>query len=244
MLATETVALIYTADQRRLLDQWIDKKSQRIIYCHDIDDCMERLSSMSVGIVFVGWNGLAPSDSAKALSLIKSSADAESFIVVISNDESENSIVGALELGADRFICQHTSATIVNAYFDAINRRVVPPSQVKTFHPYRLDLRNNAVLFGDKRVVLGDIEFRLAEFLFEHEGNALSREYLFEHVWQKSAPHNQNLRRVDTQISLLRKKLILDGTYGWRLEILRGQGYRLSKLLEDVERDPTGAQSE
>jgi DNA-binding response OmpR family regulator len=73
-------------------------------------------------------------------------------------------------------------------------------------------------------------EFELSLFFFKHRGRVLSRGYILETVWGKSA--DLNTRTVDTHISRLRRKLSLAPANGWRLSSIYQHGYRLEQCDE------------
>jgi two-component system copper resistance phosphate regulon response regulator CusR len=65
-------------------------------------------------------------------------------------------------------------------------------------------------------------EFALADMLFRHPGQELSREQLLSHVWGYDFDPGSNI--VDVYVGYLRKKL---GKH--RIVSVRGMGYRLDK---------------
>ena len=83
-----------------------------------------------------------------------------------------------------------------------------------------LDLRRRAVSVGGRSVELSSREFALAETLFRHPGQVLSREQLLSMVWGYDFEPESNV--VDVYIGYLRRKLGAD-----RIETVRGMGYRL-----------------
>jgi DNA-binding response OmpR family regulator len=83
-----------------------------------------------------------------------------------------------------------------------------------------LDLRRRTVSVGGASVELSSREFALAETLFRHPGQVLSREQLLSMVWGYDFEPESNI--VDVYIGYLRRKLGSD-----RIETVRGMGYRL-----------------
>jgi DNA-binding response OmpR family regulator len=74
-------------------------------------------------------------------------------------------------------------------------------------------------------VSLTNKEYELALYFFKNEGLLISRDQLLESIWVKSS--EISTRTVDTHISRLRKKLLLNGTHGWKLVSIYHQGYKL-----------------
>ena len=85
-----------------------------------------------------------------------------------------------------------------------------------------LDLRARQAIGNGRTVELSTREFILAETLFRHPGQVLSREQLLSHVWGYDFDPGSNV--VDVYIGYLRKKLGQD-----LIETVRGAGYRLAK---------------
>ena len=83
-----------------------------------------------------------------------------------------------------------------------------------------LDLRRRTVSVDGRSVELSSREFALAETLFRHPGQVLSREQLLSMVWGYDFEPESNI--VDVYIGYLRRKLGAE-----RIETVRGMGYRL-----------------
>jgi two-component system response regulator QseB len=83
-----------------------------------------------------------------------------------------------------------------------------------------LDFRTRRVTLGLRRVRLTARESALAETLFRHPGQVLSREQLLSHVWGYAYDPAYNV--VDVYVGYLRRELD-EG----RISTVRGIGYRL-----------------
>ncbi|MFD0590273.1 winged helix-turn-helix domain-containing protein [Paenibacillus sp. GCM10027627] len=89
-------------------------------------------------------------------------------------------------------------------------------------------------VFAGESIVFLPKEFALLRYLFEHEGRSFTRDELLDAVWPLEAPSD---RTVDDHIYRIRKKLA-----GWahllRLETIRGQGYKLTRLSPAPKQNP------
>ena len=85
-----------------------------------------------------------------------------------------------------------------------------------------LDLRTRRAEVGGRSVELTAREFALAEMLFRHRGQVLSREQLLDHVW--GYDHDPRSNVVDVYVGYLRRKLGRD-----LIQSVRGMGYRLER---------------
>lgn len=94
-------------------------------------------------------------------------------------------------------------------------------SDVLTYGAIRIIPATHTVLLRTSPVHLAKMEYRLLCYLFQHQGETLSRESILSMVW--GVPPNLKTRTLDTHICALRKKLLL----GKKLETIPGIGYRL-----------------
>ncbi len=85
-----------------------------------------------------------------------------------------------------------------------------------------LDLRTRRVTVSDREIELSAREFALAELLFRHPGQVLSREQILNDVWGYDFDPGSNV--VDVYVGYLRKKLGADS-----ISAVRRMGYRLEK---------------
>jgi two-component system copper resistance phosphate regulon response regulator CusR len=152
-------------------------------------------------------------------------------VVVLTARDSVRDKVAGLELGADDYITKPFS-------FDELLARVRArlrgdrPREVTMLRvgAAALDLRTRRARVGERTVELTAREFAMAEMLFRHPGQVLSREQLLSHVWGYDYDPGSNV--VDVYVGYLRKKLGKE-----RITSARGMGYRLETL--DAE-EPAG----
>ena len=93
----------------------------------------------------------------------------------------------------------------------------------------RLDLRTRKIHVGDRTEELTAREFALAEMLFRHPGQVLSREQILDRVW--GYDHDPRSNIVDVYIGYLRKKIERPG-WPTLIHTRRGFGYCLSESNE------------
>lgn len=85
-----------------------------------------------------------------------------------------------------------------------------------------LDTKARELVLDGTRVALTPLEFGVIQYLFDREGQAVSRIDLLRHVWDTNYFGGSNV--VDTVVRSLRRKL---GPYAQCLETVTGVGYRL-----------------
>jgi DNA-binding response OmpR family regulator len=97
---------------------------------------------------------------------------------------------------------------------------------------YEIDIARNTLSIEGAIQILTQKEFDLAVCLFQSPAKLLGRDHLLNKVWGSNAC--PDTRTVDTHISRLRKKLLLNGAKGWKLSPVYGIGYRLDRIDSEV----------
>ena len=141
-------------------------------------------------------------------------------VIMLTPDEADDTALAGLERGADDFVRKPFSFDEVLARARLRLRAADAADAVITAEPLTLDLHRHAILVGEVVIDLPGREFALAEMLFRHQGEILSRQRLLEAVWGQDA--GPTSKKLEVYILYLRRKLG-DGA----IENIRGRGYRL-----------------
>jgi two-component system, OmpR family, response regulator RegX3 len=145
------------------------------------------------------------------------------IIVVSARGEEVDRVVG-LELGADDYVVKPYGLRELLARIHAVMRRLEPrPPDAMTMRVdgLEVDSRARRVTLDGRAVELTPREFDLLALLASDPGAAVSREKIFEQVWETrwfGSP-----KTIDVHVAALRRKL---GDPGW-IETVRGVGFRL-----------------
>ncbi len=156
------------------------------------------------------------------------------ILMLTARDDEIDRVVG-LEIGADDYITKPFSMRELMARVKAHLRRErllrdeaaaaePAPSEVIQFGNLALNLTRREVLLDDTPLPLTPKEYELLLFLVQHRGQALSRDFLLEHVWGWQYPGGT--RTVDVHIHGLREKIEADSARPVRIVTVRGSGYR------------------
>lgn len=156
-------------------------------------------------------------------------------ILMLTGKTGVDERIEGLDLGADDYLTKPFSPDELLARIRAILRR--PKSRMQETlkaGDLTIDLHARRVFKRNREIPLTLKEFSLLEFLVRHRGEALSREEIFNHLWDFTSNAMSNV--IDVHVHALRKK-IWNGDNGSRIiETIPGIGYRLN-LNDDRNRN-------
>lgn len=215
-------------DQSALLHAWLDDAGHKCsVYASGKAMTMALLHE-SYDLLILDWlvpdmNGL------EVMKWVRESMDWRIPVLFITQKDEEQDVVQALQGGADDYMSKPVKRAEMLARINSISRRT---QQVLTedeleFSPYILQRSTNTIKLNGRNIEVTRKEYELSLFLFRNAGRVLSRGYILESVWGRSA--ELNTRTVDTHISRLRRKLFIGPENGWMLTSIYQHGYRLEK---------------
>ena len=139
-------------------------------------------------------------------------------LLILSLDESEQNlysrimkIVSESGICTDKIIDQEQSEI-------GIGELAILPAQHK-------------VLKRDQEVSLTNIEFRILYALALHQGNILSKEQIYNIVW--NGEYLRDDSNITSHVRRLRKKIEDDPSKPTYIETVRGIGYRMSSVKKE-----------
>ncbi|GLT23703.1 DNA-binding response regulator [Zoogloea oryzae] len=155
----------------------------------------------------------------------------DAALIFFNGPDREPLLADAFTHGADDFIRRGTGHRELLARIEAVLRRrmrshVIGRPVALQVAPYAFDLNARIARLHGVTVPLTDREFDLALLLFRNIGRLFSRDHLLATFW-----HGQySSRTVDTHVSRVRRRLMLDARHGLRLVSEYGRGYRLKRV--------------
>ena len=172
--------------------------------------------------------GLPGQDGFAVVRGMRDAGDRTPVIILTARDGVDDTVAG-LEHGADDYVTKPFQFAELLARVRARLRDTgTPDVTVLRAAGAELDLRARTLASDRSTEDLTSREFALAELLFRHAGQVLSREQILSHVW--GFDHDPGSNVVDVYVGYLRRKLPSGA-----IETVRGVGYRLTREPDEVE---------
>lgn len=172
---------------------------------------------------------LPEEDGLSILKRLRSGVDTADIPVMIATAKgTELDKVTGLDLGADDYLVKPFGMMEMISHIRAVLRRCRPvqkqPPATDELHiaGVEIDPDKHTVTADGMEIHLTLKEYELLRAFMKNKGKALTREQLFEQVWD-SGPAGET-RTVDVHVGTLRTKL---GSYGSLIRTVRGVGYRM-----------------
>ena len=173
--------------------------------------------------------GLPDLDGRELLRMLRA-VSAVPVIVATARDDDE-SIVQALDAGADDYVLKPFQAGQLEARIRAVLRRAAgaadAASATVTVGDVVVDPRGRRVTQAGRSVDLAPKEFDLLAYLAARVGTVVTKRELLAEVWQ--LPYGGSDKTVDVHLSWLRRKLGESAAEPRLLQTVRGVGVRLAE---------------
>lgn len=156
-------------------------------------------------------------------------------LLFVSQSDAESDIIHALKHGADDYMVKPINADELLNRVRVLVRRLgggqLDDQTGTELHcgPFTIDRSQRLISRNEEALALTEKDFSLAEYLFTHPNQLLSRHRLLSEVWGVS--QQVNTRTVDMHISRLRKTLQLEDS-GYEIQTVHQHGYRLQSSLD------------
>jgi DNA-binding response OmpR family regulator len=148
------------------------------------------------------------------------------IIMLTAKDTTEDKIFG-LDTGADDYMIKPFSFEELLSRIRALSRRPKESLPVElSVNGVTLNTSTKKVHYNGKEILLTLKEFRLLEYLMAHAGQVITRDQIFEHLWDFA--FDTFSRVVDVHINNLRTKLNKKNNEDI-IETIRGLGYRFKR---------------
>ena len=217
-------------DQRDLLELWVSNGQHTSRGFELAATFIEGLKKERFDLLMIDWM-LPDGTGAEVLQWVRQNLGWEIPVVVVTARDDEATVVNALKIGADDYLVKPLKPMELLARLANVARRVKPGGlPVLRLGAFEVDVQRHKLSLEGVALTLTQKEFDLSVYLFQNPGKLLSRDHLLNKIWGINT--DVDTRTVDTHISRLRKKLLLDGSKGWKLTPIYGYGYRFDRVDE------------
>lgn len=215
-------------DQQALLGLWLSGSDHTLTVFGKVALMLEGLRQEHFDALLLDWR-LPDGSGAEVIQWVRRNIGWKIAILVLTTCDDEVTVVQALQAGADDFVVKPPKQAELIARLSAAARRASPGGlPVLRLGAYEIDIPRHILSMDGAPVTLTQKEFDLAVCLFQSPAKLLSRDHLLNKVWGLHV--EVDTRTVDTHVSRLRKKLVLDGSRGWKMSPVYGYGYRLDRI--------------
>lgn len=217
-------------DQAEIVSLWLQDAGYSVACEQSSSGFIRAIRRDSFDLYLLDW--IVPVLSGiEVLRKLRSEMGDNTPVIVATVKDKEQSIVRALEAGADDYIVKPMRQAELVARVAAVLRRAgigATSDPVFDVTPYEVDIRRQSLCLEGEQISLTNREFELAVFFFRNAGKLLSRSHILESIW---GIDNESVttRTVDTHVSRLRRKLKLNEAAGWALTAVYQHGYRMER---------------
>jgi two-component system, OmpR family, KDP operon response regulator KdpE len=152
-------------------------------------------------------------------------------VIVATARDDEESVVQALDAGADDYVLKPFQSAQLEARIRAVLRRAAGAADAATapvtVGDLVVDPRSRRVTLAGDPVELSPKEFDLLAYLAARAGTVVAKRELLSEVWQ--LPYGGADKTVDVHLSWLRRKLGESAAEPCLLQTVRGVGVRLAE---------------
>ena len=232
------------SSQIELISLWASEAGDQLQSYKTGKSFREAMSRENFDLLVLDWH-LPDTTGIEELDWLRGVKASNTPVIFITSRDSEESVVEALDHGADDYMVKPVKKEVTLARIKALQRRnrlgapgngsaniaeneLSQPVNIDVFDPYEINNDEHTISVNGEVAKLTNKEFELASYLFHNAGCLISRDHLLEHIWGTRA--DLNTRTVDTHISRIRSKLGINPAAGWQLSSIYQRGYRLFRV--------------
>jgi two-component system, OmpR family, KDP operon response regulator KdpE len=212
------------AQMRRLLRRIIEEEGHRVLLVDSGREGLAHAGTDRPDVVILDL-GLPDMDGLEVLKELRSTSSVP--VLILSVREAEETIVAALDGGADDYLTKpfRTGELLARIRTLLRHRFSGQEDQVFTSQDLTVDLSARTVVVRGQAVKLTPTEYTLLTLFVKNAGKVLTHSYVLREVWGPAYAEETQYLRVF--VGQLRKKIELDPTTPRILLTESGVGYRL-----------------
>lgn len=221
-------ALIVEDDQKvaRLLSRILQEEGYIVDVTTSSQEAERLANALPYDLVVLDW--MLPDGNGLALCRSLRQRGMSSPLVMLSARGEVAERVLGLNAGADDYMVKPFHVDEFLARITAVQRRARGSVSRIVVGALEVDRTRRSVLLHGTPVELTPREFTLLALFAQRPDQVITRSELLAHAWEAHFDPGSNI--VEVHISRLRDKL---GEEAWRIETVRGQGYRLLSRAVD-----------
>ena len=212
---------------RKLVRDFLSKKGYDVLEASNGEEAMDIFySDKEIGLLILDVM-MPKMDGWEVCREVRKTSKVPIIMLTAKADERDELL--GFELGVDEYVTKPFSPKILVARVEAILRRSNMGNNdgIITVGDIRMDKNAHEVFVGDKPIELSFKEFELLAYFIENQGIALSRERIFNNVWNYD--YFGDARTIDTHVKKLRNKMGEQGKY---IKTIWGMGYKFEVTNE------------
>lgn len=214
-------------DEECLLDatsEYLNLFGISTVTADSVEKCFEVLSKNRVKLILLDIN-LGDESGFDLCKKIRQITDVP--IIFISARSSTDDMILALHIGGDDYIQKPYSLSYLLAKIQVFLKRYYQEDKLNCVNlgKCEVDVKKEELYIAGERIKLKGMEKKLLFYLFKNQGRTISKEELFQNVWQDSITGDNTL---NVHIRRLREKIEIDPNEPRVLRTVWGVGYMLT----------------
>lgn len=214
------------AQMARLLQRGLSEEGHQVDVCARGEDALNQAANVSYDVILLDWS-LPDLDGVSVLRQWREDGLSTPVLMLTARGSTGEKVTG-LRAGADDYLVKPFDFDELLARLEALSRRGAGSAPTSQVGSVMLDTKKRSLVRGTQEVTLTAREFALANELWSHGGDVLSRSRLLSSVWGTDFDGLPNV--VDVYVGYLRTKLSELGATDVEISAVRGIGYRLKKV--------------
>lgn len=217
--------------QAELLKSWLQEADYEVDHGPTSRDFLQLMKLKSYDLAILDWE-VPDFSGVDVLEHLRGPLAWNGLVLFTTQHDSEGDVAKVLRAGADDYLVKPLRKQELLARLVSLGRRknIMQEANTVKLGPIELHKHDERVTLHGKAVKLTAKDFQLTKYMFEHEGELVSREQLLKTIWGIS--ETVNTRTVDVHMSRIRRKLEINPDMGYRIKTIYQYGYRLEKVRE------------
>ncbi len=208
-------------DMAQYIKDLLAEEGYLVYTCTTGAEGLKLTKSIQPGLILLGIE--LPDIDSRALCKQLKREYPEIKIIIVSGEDTPESIADGLNIGADDYITKPIAPVVLLARVRARIRSTGNNDTLK-IGTVSLNRKTHGILNNNEELKLSAQEYKLLEYFMENPNKVLTREMILSRIW-KNNPDIQT-RVVDVYVGYLRKKL--NNSKKKIIHSVRGFGYMFS----------------